>query len=142
MLIERFRVQIPVTANILYEMSAPPAPLASSAVFRKLIALCQWEDETARDSGGFSKSGLDLIQFGFGPPPTKKYTLDTGKRIKLVQPIVEYLDTPHDVAPLPNVCMCHWRGEGLAICLHKAETKKMKSLTLYTHGCHRAGLRD
>jgi len=75
-----FGVQIPARAEIWFEISAPRAPLANSAMMSTLTAHCQWEDETVRESTGH--------------PPSY------------------------------------------------AEAKKMKSLTLHTHGCPRDSLRD
>ena len=76
----RFGVQIPARTEIWFEISAPLAPLANSAIMSTLNVHCQWEDETVRERTGH---------------------------------------------PAPY-----------------AEAKKMKSLTLYTHGWPRASLRD
>ena len=76
----RFGVQTPARAEISFELSAPHAPLANSAMTSTLTVHCQWEDETVRERTGH--------------PPSY------------------------------------------------AEAKKMKSLTLHTHGCLRASLRD
>ena len=76
----RFRVQTPARAELWFEISVPPSPLANSAMMSTLIAHSQWEDETMRER--------------IGHPPSY------------------------------------------------AVAKKMKSLTLLTHGCFKAGLRD
>src|SRR6218665_1761180 len=76
----RLGVQIPARAEIWFEISAPPAPPANSAMMSTLTAHCQWEDDTVRERTGH--------------PPSY------------------------------------------------AVAKKMKSLTLRTHGCLRASLRD
>src|SRR6218665_2283284 len=78
--IVRFEVQIPAGAEILLEISAPPASPRQLSYKSTLTACCQWEDETVRERTGHSPS--------------------------------------------------------------YAEAKKMKLLTLHTHGCPRASLRD
>ena len=45
----RFRVQIPTRAEIWFEIDAPPAPIANSAMMSTLTAHCQWEDETVKE---------------------------------------------------------------------------------------------
>jgi len=46
--IERFRVEILARAEIWFEISVPPAPLANSAMMSTLTVHCHWEDETVR----------------------------------------------------------------------------------------------
>jgi len=50
--IERFGVQNPAR----FEISAPPAPLANSAMMSTLTTRCQWEDEMVRERTGHSPS--------------------------------------------------------------------------------------
>ena len=52
--IERFGVQIPTRAEIWFDISAPPVPLAYSATMSTgtLTLHCQWEDEAVRERTG------------------------------------------------------------------------------------------
>src|SRR6218665_3960281 len=73
-------VQTPARADIWFDISNSPAPVANSAMMSTLTAHCQWVDNTLRER--------------IGHPPSY------------------------------------------------AEAKKMKSLTLHTHSCPWASLRD
>ena len=64
--------------------------------------IAKWKHFQNADSGGSrgENPAMAPIQFGYRlwPPPTKKYTWDTGKHTELA-PLTGRLDLPHDVAP-------------------------------------------
>ena len=48
--------KIPTRAEICIEISAPPAPLANSAMMSTRTVHCQWEGETVRERTGHPPS--------------------------------------------------------------------------------------